>query len=241
MEELETPQEPGRSDNVLIRSFAASLTPGDGRTADVRVVPYGERIVHDDGLGGVPKGIPYTEEWVPGAFASQVKATGREREVQLKYGHDDGLRGVVGHGLVFRETNDGLYGSFRFLDHADGEKALLLVREGVITGLSLEARAKKSVRTHEGVIQRSRGHLYAVALTNIPAYDGSRVLALRDEFREEIQDESLLPVDTDPEVIERCRRLGIKLPQRYQAHPAETDTPAEAGTSEDGTRQAQKT
>jgi hypothetical protein len=32
------------------------------------------------------------------------------------------------------------------------------------------------------------------------------------------------------------RALGITLPQRYEAHPAETGTPAEAGTPEDGTR-----
>ena len=62
----------------LTRSYAASMSAGDGRTVDVRIVPYGERIQHNDGHGGLPRGVPYTEEWVPGAFSSQVKATGRE-------------------------------------------------------------------------------------------------------------------------------------------------------------------
>jgi hypothetical protein len=41
----------------------------------------------------------------------------------------------------------------------------------------------------------------------------------------------------DAETVERCRRLGVELPERYQAHPDETDTPALTGTSESGTRQ----
>ena len=40
-------------------------------------------------------------------------------------------------------------------------------------------------------------------------------------------DEELLPVELDPDLVERCRRLGIDLPQRYQAHPEETDTPSD--------------
>jgi HK97 family phage prohead protease len=237
MEDFDTQE--GRSEGVqdlIVRTYAAELTSGEGRTADVRIVPYGERIIHDDGRGGVPKGVPYTEEWMPGAFASQVKATGREREIHLKFGHRDGIRDVVGHGLVFREEDDGFYGSFKFIDHEDGDKALLLVREGVVSGISLEALSKKSIRTAAGIVQRVRGHLHAVALTTTPAYDGARVLALRDEA---IFDKELLPTELNPEVVERCRRLGIKLPQRYQAQPAETDTPAESGTSGDGTRPTQ--
>jgi hypothetical protein len=52
-------------------------------------------------------------------------------------------------------------------------------------------------------------------------------------------DEEYLPVPLNPELVERCRRLGIQLPQRYQAHPDEAGTPAETGTPEDGTRQTE--
>jgi HK97 family phage prohead protease len=238
MEELETPAA-GRNDNgpdedLIIRGFAADLTPGDGRTVDVRIVPYGEQIVHNDGLGGVPKGMPYTEEWVPGAFAHQTKAANR---VLVNFEHQKGLAGIVGHGKALLERSDGLYGSFSIHETPDGDKALLLVKEGALQGVSLEAVGRKSIRTASGLIRRVKADLLGIALTRKGAYEGSVVLALRHK-QETTFDEELLPVGMDPELIERCRKLGIKLPQRYQAHPAETGTPAAAGTPEDGTRQA---
>lgn len=237
MEELlENPTDAGAvtdGPETIIRTFAAEMSAGEGRTIDVRVVPYGERITHNDGLGGVPKGVPYQEEWIPGAFAGQERAANR---VLVNFEHQEGLAGVIGHGTALLERSDGLYGSFRMHETPDGDKALMLVREGVLGGVSLEAKGRKSYRTRDGVIQRVKAHLVNIALCRSPAYTGAVVLAVREEA--EIVDEEFLPVQLDPELIERCRSLGIALPQRYEAHPAETDTPAETGTSEDGTRQS---
>lgn len=219
---------------VLHREFAAELSAGDGRTIDVRIVPYGEQIQHNDGLGGVPKGVPYTEEWVAGAFAHQVRARGREREVLVNFEHQEGIAGVIGHGLALRETSDGFYGSFKLHETADGDKALMLVREDVLRTVSLEAKPLKSIRNAAGVVQRVKGHLFNIALTRFGAYEGAKVLAVREEAV--LFDEELLPVEPDPELLARCRALGIQLPQRYEAQPAETGTPAESGTPEDGTR-----
>jgi hypothetical protein len=73
------------------------------------------------------------------------------------------------------------------------------------------------------------------------AFKGALVLAVRTP-PEQIVDEALMPVDMDPERVERLRAQGIVLPDRYsKAHPAETDTPAEAGTSDDGTRHTDTT
>jgi HK97 family phage prohead protease len=235
--ELDTPPEAGAIDDgsgTIVRTFAADLTAGDGRTIDVRVVPYGERITHNDGLGGLPKGMPYTEEWAPGAFAGQERAANR---VLVNFEHQEGIGGIVGHGTALIERTDGLYGSFKLHETPDGDKALMLVREGVLGGVSLEAKARRSIRTAGGVIQRVKAHLVGVALCRAPAYPGSVVLALREQA--ELIDEDLLPVSPDPQLIERCRQLGIKIPQRFEAHPDVTDTPAETGTSEDGTRQTQ--
>lgn len=228
-ENLET-ERPERA--VLIRAIAA-VSAGDGRTLDMRIVPFGERATCMDGHGGVPKGVPYQEEWMPGAFDGQLNAANR---IYLNFEHHPGLRGVIGRGLQLRRDHDGYHGSFRVFDDEDGDKALMLVREGVLTGASLEAMPKRggSIRTAAGVVQRVKAHLDSVALCRTPAFPSAVVTALREE---DPIDEQMLPVQPNPELIERCRRLGIKIPQRYEAHPEEEGTPAESGTPEDGTRQ----
>lgn len=218
----------------LCREFAAEVTAAEGRTVDVRIVPYGEQIQHDDGFGGVPKGVLYTEEYAPGVFAHQVNAAHR---VLANCEHETGIAGVVGRGLKLIEREDGFYGSFKILEIPEGDKALMLIREGVFDGVSLEARPRKSQRTAAGVIRRVKADLVNVAFTRFAAYKGAAVLAVREEIVDERTiDQEFLPLEPNPELLERCRQLGIELPQRYQAHPDETDTPADAGTSEAGTR-----
>lgn len=221
--------------DILYREFSAELQAGDGRTVDCRIVPYGERIQHDDGLGGVPKGMPYTEEWAAGAFSHQLRAANR---VLANVEHQEGLAGIVGHGVALIERHDGLYGSFKLHENPDGDKALMLIKEGVMDTVSLEAIPQKNVRTREGVVRRVKAHLRAVAFARFGAYPGATVLAVRE--RADIDDElppELLPTEMDPELVERCRALGLQLPARYKAHPDETDTSASTDTSEIGTRQ----
>lgn len=214
----------------LRRTFHADLVAGDGRTVDVRIVPYGQTAQVSDG------GPTYTEEWLPGVFAHQLNAANR---VLANFEHEQGIGGVVGHGLQLREAADGFHGSFRLHPTSDGDKVLMLVNEGVLDGVSLEAFPVKTVRTVGGVMQRVKANLRAVALCRTPAFADAKVLAVREEV---VIDEDLLVADLDPDLIERCLRLGITLPQRLQAHPAETDTPASmAGTSGDGTRQPTET
>jgi HK97 family phage prohead protease len=228
MLENETQPE-ARESGLLRRTFVSELVSGDGRTIDVRIVPYGERATVDDGFG------PYSEEFAPGAFDKQL-AAGHRLKVWLNFQHRGGIADVVGKGIALREEPDALYGSFRAYEDAAGDKALLMVNEGDLDSVSLEFASKKAIRTSAGVVRRVKAHLSAVALCREGAYSGAKVLAVREQA---IIDEELLPIELDPELVERCRRLGIELPQRYQAHPAETDTSAEADTSEDGTRRDQ--
>lgn len=227
--ELETPASEGRNDDgpeqTIVRTFAAEVAAGDGRTVDVRIVPYGESAIATDGYGGLPKGVPYREQWMPGAFTQMTRAANR---VLVNFEHQQGLAGVVGHGISLRDAPDGFYGSFKIHETADGEKALMLVREGVLGGISLEVpvRSVKSVRTATGLVQRVKGHLKGIALCREGAYESSVVLAVREAT---VFDEEMLPVEIDPELLARCVRLGIALPERMKAHPAE-DTSAEADT-----------
>jgi HK97 family phage prohead protease len=210
--------------NVLVREFAAELTAGEGRTVDVRIVPYGERITHNDGLGGVPRGVDYQEEWLPGVFAHQLNAANR---VHANFEHQQGVAGIVGHGLALREAGDGFHGSFVLHETAAGDTTLALVKAGALEGVSLEAVPVKNIKLG-GVIQRAKANLRAVAFTRFGAYSGARVLAVREEAS--TFDAALLPVDMDPELVARCRALGLKMPQHYEAHPDATGTPDESGT-----------
>jgi HK97 family phage prohead protease len=221
--------------DLLIREFRADLQVGDGRTVDVRIVPYGERITHDDGYGGVPRGVPYQEEFLPGAFNHQLNAANR---ITANVEHEKGIAGKVGHGVMLREMPDGLHGTFRLLDTPAGETTRQLIEAGTLDSVSLEARRVKDIR-RDGVIQRAKVNLHGIAFTAFGAYKNARVLALREEAQ--LLDEELLPVDIDPERVERLRAQGIVLPSRYEAQPAQTDTSAQSDTSEDGTRQSEAT
>src|SRR4029077_5606748 len=159
---------------LLHRTFAAEFTEGDGRTLDVRVIPYGVTADVSDG------GPVYREEWLPGCFDEQLVA-GHRLKVLLNFEHRQGIGDVVGKGVALRSADDGLHGSFRILDTPDGDKALSLVRDGILDGVSLEAQAKKSVRAASGVVRRVRAHLHNVALCRTPAFADARVLAVRTE------------------------------------------------------------
>lgn len=190
------------SDQTLTREFPVDLAEGDGRTIDLRVVPYNTVARVAD----PPDWTPYDEMWMPGAFDKQLSSANRV-EVFLNFEHQQGLQGIIGHGAELRETANGLEGTFRVHDNADGEKALSLVREGLLRGVSLEAKPMRSTRGEGGVMQRVRAHLDKVSLvrTGRPAYKDAMVLAVRTEPVEQV------PV-FDPELAERIARFGITVP-----------------------------
>lgn len=183
--------------SVLHREFQAELeVGGDGRTIEARVVPYGVSAMVSDGRE------PYEEEWVKGAFEKQLGAANR---VLMNVEHEQGFRGIIGHGMTLEERDDGLHGTFRVLDGADGDKALALVREEILGGISLEAVALSSKR-EGGVVQRIRAHLDKVALCRSPAFKQAQVLAVRTEILG-IGD---YPAGPTPELQERLERIGYE-------------------------------
>ncbi len=237
-EELQETERPERA--VAVRRFDVQIEAGSGRTVSMLIAPFGEHATCADGLGGLPKGVPYQEELMPGLYDKQLRAANR---VFLNFEHHPGMSGLIGHGLSLRSASDGYHGDFRVQETPDGDKALDLVRNDVLTGASVESYWLKSVRAATGVVQRVKAHLEAVALCREGAYPSAVVTGLRaDELPGAIMlDEDLLPVYPDPELVERCRKLGIHLPQRDEAHPAENGHPGQTGTPEDGTRQPETT
>lgn len=193
---------------ILVREIPIEMAAGgDGRTIDARIVPYGVQATVAD----APTYEPYTEEFVPGAFERQTRAADRVK-VWLNFEHDQGLRGIVGHGIALEERADGLYGSFRVHPGSDGDKALQMIRERILTGMSVEFASLKS-RVVGGVVQRLRAHVEKASLvmSGKEAYPGAAVLAVR-----EAPDESDDPKPPEPEpernteIDELLERVGYE-------------------------------
>lgn len=216
--------------DVLLRSFEVAAVEVEGRTVDVRVVPFGEVARVAD----PPDFDEYQEEWLPGCFDHQVNAANR---IHAKYGHSKEVTNVVGHGVSLRSEADGYHLTSTIHRTNAGDTTLELLNGGALPGVSLEAVPVRNVR-RESVVQRVKAHLTGFAFVRQGAFEGAQVLAVREDELEQEQtlEADLLPADIDPRLVERCRRLGIAIPQRY-AHPAEPGTPAETGTPADGTRE----
>ena len=161
------------SEETVRREYPVELeASGDGRTLDVRIIPYNivSRVSDDGGR------TFYDEEWMPGAFERQLYAAHR---VLVNFEHQQGIQGTVGKGQELRDSDSALEGTFRMLNHSDADKALELVNEGVLTGVSIEAVPEKTVR-EDGVMRRVKARLVNIALCRFPAYAGAEVLAVRE-------------------------------------------------------------
>lgn len=217
---------------VLVRTYDATLTPGDGRTLDMRLVPYNVRATVAD----PPTFVAYQETFLPGAFERQLAAPDRVA-VWLNFEHEGGLRGIVGHGLALRDAPDALEGSFRVHSNADGDKALQLVNDGLVTGASIEFAAMRS-RKNGGVIERLRAHIDRVSLCRNPAYSAAGVLAVReapDDDEVEAEVAEVVPVpgfERSSDVDARLARLGVELLQRVSVTDADWDPARERFTDE---------
>lgn len=188
---------------TLVRSFELPLAESwDGRTLDTRIVPYDEPTTVAD----PPDFTPYQEVFRAGAFRRQLSTPGRDR-VWLNVEHEQGFRGAIGRSLRFDDREDGLHGSFGVLENADGDKALELINEGFLTGVSLEFRELSSRRVN-GVVERVRAHLDKVSLCRFPAYAGAGVLAVREEPDEPEAVFVLPDLSRSTAVDERLTRLG---------------------------------
>lgn len=194
----------------------------EGRTVDVRLVPFGEVARVAD----PPSWEPYEEEWLPGCFDHQFKAANR---VVANYKHNQSIQDAVGHGTELRREPDGYHLSVKILPTPAGDTTLELIKGGALPGVSLEARPVQNTRTSAGVIQRVKAHLKGMAFCQEGAFAGAQVLAVRTPPAVTIAEE-LIPKPIDPELVQRLRAKGFRLPDRYnEAHP-DTGTPDGSGT-----------
>lgn len=207
---------------LLLREFPVEVMEGgDGRTLEARIVPYNTptRVVDLPENGGTGK--PYMESWSPGAFDKQSGAIGRVK-VWLNFEHQRGLQGIVGHGVELDSRDDALYGTFRVHENSDGNKALQMVRDGLLTGISLEAIPLRTRRTAEGIVERVRAHLEKVSLCRMGAYEDATVLALR-EAPDPAPNADYIPLS-----IDQTGRLHVDLGDHEPASAPEPAEPSDA-------------
>ena len=181
---------------TLTRTFEAIEMGTDGRNLEILCAPFNTPTQVAD----PPDWQAYMEEFLPGAFAGATKAPNR---VLLDFEHHTSINGILGHGAALEERADALYGRFRVTDHPDGDKALALIRDKVLTGASVMFKPLRTLRTAEGIVQRAKVHLDRVSLCRVGAYGDAQVLAVRQK-----------PVlfDPVPELNEeRLKALGIRL------------------------------
>jgi HK97 family phage prohead protease len=176
--------------------------------------------------------------FVRGAFSRQKSAAHRIKAF-LNFRHGQSMSDQIGFAKSVEEREDGLHGELRVLEGSDGDKALQLVREGMLDGLSIEFRVPPGgTRVVDGVVQRVRAHLDGVALVPRGAYAGAQVLAVR-ELEEEIeQDED----DPTAELMQGLRysvaecealeRVGVTVPADLRPlERAFTDAPWDGAAS----------
>jgi HK97 family phage prohead protease len=153
------------------RNYDASLelrAEGDGRTVVGIAVPYDVEQRISAGL---------VEVFRKGVFRDVTRAANR---VKLLFQHKTDA--PIGRAVMLEERDGGLYGEFRISKTEAGDEALELIRDGVLTNLSVGFQPLKDEKRN-GVVNRIKAHLAEVSLVTFGAYgDAANIVAVRQEI-----------------------------------------------------------
>ena len=141
---------------------------GDGRTLEGVLMPY-----------DTPTDIGrYIEVFRMGAFTKTLQERGHKIPLLAK--HDD-RSFPIGRLIEAREEAHGLVGAVRVAKTVRGDEALALANEGLVSfSCGFYPVPGKDVRTGN-TVERREVKLAEVSLTSTPAYEGAKVLAIREE------------------------------------------------------------
>jgi hypothetical protein len=147
---------------------------------EVRAVDMDERTItgvcvpYDEITYLVPD--PSGERVIRGAFTKSLRQ--RADRVLLFRAHDHAR--AVARSRSFQDEDAGLVGVFHARASLIGDEALEEARDGYLPGMSVGFRAVQERRGQDGVREVVEASLLEVSLVTIPAYDGARVLSVRD-------------------------------------------------------------
>jgi HK97 family phage prohead protease len=119
---------------------------------------------------------PRGERFRPGSLTRTIKERGDR--VKLFRAHDHGT--AVGKATQWKATHEaGLWAQFPIAATAAGDAVLDEVREGMLDAFSVGFLPKRETRGADGAREIIEAQLHEVSLCPIGAYDGARVLAMR--------------------------------------------------------------
>lgn len=183
---------------------------------ETRYMPI-EYRADDDSLGTVTGTVmrygdvatlPWgTESFEPGAF----EFAGRGLRVNRMHVRQQPLA-VQGGTLELEDTEEMMTARFKLPDTTAGRDADYELRNGLLTGLSVEFRTLKDLveKAHRRV---QRATLFGFGLVDVPAYPDSKAQMRWDEYRGEhgLEMPTAVEADPEPEIVTPARRYFLPL------------------------------
>jgi hypothetical protein len=157
----------------------------DERIITGLVVPYDATSYLTPNIGG--------ERIMRGAFAKSIRQRGDR--IPLCRAHDHSR--ALGMSRSWTDNDEGLGGEFYVRPSAAGDEALEEARDGYLSELSIGFQPLVQRRAPDNALEVREGRLFEVSLVVIAAYDGARVLAVRNA---QSIDELLAPFRNPPHV-----------------------------------------
>lgn len=156
-------------------------TEGDGRTVEIRIMPWGQAVTTPEGR----------EMFERGAF-TETDA----RRVTIESQRHGGT--LVGRGVAISERDDAGYLTARISETAAGDELLTLIRDGVLTEASVAFQPVKTSR-RKGVLVRQAVDLWRVAILERGNYPGAGVVAVRGA----VEDRSVTTATSSGDALEQ--------------------------------------
>jgi HK97 family phage prohead protease len=183
------------------RAFTLEIRePGrlEERVLTALLLPYGSTS-HD-------AGVPGGERFLPGAFRKtiQERKASKRRPLLLFRAHD--YSKPVGVAEMLKDTPEGPVAEFRLARTPAGDEALQEVKEGMLPEVSVGFRSVQERQGEDGAREIREASLHEVSLVPMGAYEGARVLALRNA---KPVDTSWISVPPPPAVPDFSRPIGI--------------------------------
>jgi len=157
----------------------------DAGIVEAKLVPY---EVEADLGGGLH------EVFTRGAFAAALGNPARIKVTDQQ--HNRAVN--IGKALQLRDEEDGMYGRLRIADTSAGRDVLTLLREEVLTELSVEFRPQKHGHTitrrgsNDILVRHNKAELVGVSPVGAGAYgDAARVLMVRSVERDRAREVAL--------------------------------------------------